>query len=66
MSFADYLARLNDVANIKKGIDKILEFRSFIPQQYKSFTDPAFKASLDKLSRAKGGEVATYISTSFK
>ena len=64
--FTDYLAKLNDVSKIKKGIDQIIEFRSLIPQQYKSITDPAFKAGLDKVSKAKGGEIATYITTVFK
>ncbi|MEO6719484.1 MAG: hypothetical protein ABIN67_03920, partial [Ferruginibacter sp.] len=65
-SFADYLAKLNDVAKIKKGIDQIIRFRGFIPQQYKNITDPAFKASFEKISKAKGEEIATYITEVFK
>ena len=65
-TFGEYLLKINDVGRIKKGIDYIIKFRSFIPEQYKSFTDPAFKGALDKISTAKPGEVADYIKTVFK
>ena len=65
-AFSQYLLKVNDVAKVKKGIDYIMKFRSFIPEQYKSFTDPAFKDGLDKLSKAKPGEVADYIKQVFK
>ncbi len=65
-AFADYLLLVNDVAKVKKGIDHIIKFRGFIPEQFKSFTDPAFKAGLDKLSKAKPGVVADYIKQVFK
>ncbi len=60
-AFCDYLAKLNDVTKIKKGIDYIIKFRGYIPEQFKSYTDPAFKAGLNKISRAKPGEAAEYI-----
>ena len=65
-TFGEYLLKINNVGLIKKGIDYIIKFRSFIPEQYKSFTDPAFKGALDKISTAKPGEVADYIKTVFK
>ena len=65
-AYTNYLIKLNDVAKIKKGIDQILLFRTFIPEQYKSYIDPMFKTSLDKIAKAKGGEIATYITTEFK
>ena len=65
-TFSEYLLKINDVARIKKGIDYIIKFRSFIPEQYKSFTDPAFKGALDKISAAKSGAVADYIKQVFK
>ena len=65
-TFTNYLLKVNDLAKIKKGIDYIIRFRNFIPEQYRSFTDPAFKAGLDKLSKAKGNDIAEYISGVFK
>ena len=64
--FAGYLEKLNDNTKIKKGIDDIMIFRKQIPEQYRNFTDPAFKASFDKLSKAKGTEIAEYINGVFK
>ncbi len=64
--FITYLLKVNDNAKIKKGIDYIFEFRNMIPEQYRSFIDPGFKKSFGKLSKAKGTEIETYISTAFK
>ena len=66
MLFVITWLKLNDVAKIKKGVDYIIKFRGFIPEQYRAFTDPAFKAGLDKISKAKPGEVADYIKSVFK
>jgi aminopeptidase N len=65
-AFCDYLLKVNEVNKVKKGIDYIIKFRSFIPEQYKGFTDPSFKAGLGKLAKAKPGEVAEYIERVFK
>lgn len=64
--FAKYLTKISDIAKIKKGIDHIIAFRKSIPEQYWIYTDPVFKGSFDKISKAKGSEIATYISTVFK
>ena len=64
--FAGYLEKLNDITKIKKGIDGIMIFRNQIPEQYRNFTDPAFKASFDKLSKVKGTEITEYINSVFK
>ena len=64
--FAGYLEKLNDIAKIKKGIDDIMIFRNQIPEQYRNFTDPAFKAAFDKLSKVKGTEITEYINSVFK
>jgi aminopeptidase N len=60
-AFCNYLVKVNDVAKVKKGIDYIIKFRGFIPEQYRKMVDPAFKGGLDKLSKTKQGEVAEYI-----
>ena len=65
-TFCSYLEKVNNVSNVKKGIDVILKFRKAIPGQFKNFTEPVFKASLNKLSKAKGGEIADYITNVMK
>ena len=64
--YAAYLAKLNNTGNIKQGIDDIIAFRNLIPAAYRSSVDPSFKATLDKLSKAKGKEIEDYIKTVFK
>ena len=65
IAFCDYLVKVTDVKKVKQGIDYIIEFRGFIPEQYRSFTDATFKAGLDKISKAKPGAVAEYITQVF-
>ncbi|MCX6315632.1 MAG: M1 family aminopeptidase, partial [Sphingobacteriales bacterium] len=48
-TFCAFLEKVNNLANVKKGIDAILRFRALIPEQYRGFTDPSFKAGFDKL-----------------
>ncbi len=64
--YSEYLLKINDVAQLKKGIDDIMQFRNAIPEQYRSFVDPMFKKSFDALSKAKGTEVENYIQQVFK
>ena len=65
-TFCAYLEKVSNVSNVKKGIDIILKFRNAIPEQFRGFTEPAFKAGLDKLSKAKGKEIADYIANGMK
>ena len=64
--FGTYLSKLNEVANIKKGVDYMMEFRNIIPKEFWSFIDPTFQSAFDKIIKAKGGEVETYIKSVFK
>ena len=64
--FGNYLMKVNDEAKIKKGIDYIMNFRNIIPEPYRPQVDPGFKATFDKLSAAKGKNIADYINTVFK
>jgi aminopeptidase N len=64
--FGEYLTRMNDVSKIKKGIDYIIKFRNLIPAMYRDAVDPAFKATFDQISKAKGGEIAGYVKEMFK
>lgn len=63
--YAAFLAKLYNIASIKKGIDNIIAFRSVIPAAYRSSVDPSFKASFDIISKAKGKEIEDYIKTVF-
>ena len=65
-TFAAYLEKVSNLANVKKGIDIILKFRKAIPEQFKGFTERIFKGALEKLSKAKGGEIADYITNGMK
>ncbi len=64
--FADYLLKVNDVTKLKTGIDYLMNFRNLIPEQYRPYVDPTFKANFDKISKAKGSEIENYIKSVFK
>ncbi len=64
--FAGFLGKISDPARIKSGVDAILRFRNAIPEQFREYTDPMFKNSLDKLGKAKGSEIEEYIKAQFK
>ncbi len=64
--FCNYLAKLNDTEKIKKGIDMVISFRKAVPEQYWGYVDPVIKPALEKISAAKGGEVAEYVSNVMK
>jgi aminopeptidase N len=64
--FAGYLAKINDIAKIKTGIDYIMRFRNLIPAPYRPQADPSFKSALGKISKAKGKEIEDYIDSVFK
>jgi len=64
--FGEYLLKVNNIANIKTGIDYIMQFRNLVPEQFRSFTDPIFKKTFDKLSKDKGKEVEDYVKSVWK
>jgi aminopeptidase N len=59
--FCDYLAKLNDLSLVKKGIDILIGFKKQIPAQAQSFTTPEFEKQFKKISTAKGKEIEDYI-----
>jgi aminopeptidase N len=61
--FCEYLSKLTDTTKIKKGIDEIIKFSKQIPEQYRTFTDPALKGAMHKISSAKGAEISDYINS---
>ncbi len=64
--YAEYLAKLDNMANIKKGIDDIIEFRNLIPEAFRPQVDPMFKSAFDKIIKAKGKEAEEYVQRVFK
>jgi len=65
-TFAAYLEKVQNVANVKKGIDLIVKFRYQVPEQFRGFVDPTIKGGLGKLSKAKGKEIEDYIADKMK
>lgn len=66
VSFSNYLATLKNTSDVKKGVDEILQFRSIIPDSYKSFTDSFFNSALAKIAAAQKGEIEEYIMQALK
>jgi aminopeptidase N len=64
--FGDFLIKLNDLKNVKKGIDQMVALRNMLPAQYRKFVDPGFKKTFDKIIKAKGKEIEAYVNTVFK
>lgn len=65
-TFAGYLEKVQNIANVKKGIDLIVKFRNQVPEQFRGFVDPTIKGGLTKLSKAKGKEIEDYIAEKMK
>ena len=64
--FGDFLIKLNDLKNVKKGIDQMVALRNMLPAQYRKFVDSGFKKTFDKIIKAKGKEIEDYVNTVFK
>jgi len=64
--FVDYLIKVNDINKVKQGIDHIIRFRNMIPAQFRPQVDPSFQSGLDKLAKAKGSEIDSYIKSQWK
>jgi aminopeptidase N len=69
-TFANYLSKVKNGANVKKGVDEIMKLRNQIPERFRSFVDPAFKQVFSKISTAKRSEgnteLADYINSLLK
>jgi aminopeptidase N len=64
--FGDFLIKLNDLKNVKKGIDQMVALRNMLPAQYRKFVDSGFKKTFDKIIKAKGKEIEEYVNSVFK
>jgi aminopeptidase N len=65
-AFCTYLQKVENLANVKKGIDAAIEFRMQVPEQFRGFVDPSIKGGLDKIAKAKGAEIEEYIKKAWK
>ena len=65
-TYAAFVAKLDNIDNVKKGVDDIFAARNQIPSQYHQFVDPMFKQALDKIVNAKGSEIRDYVEKGFK
>ena len=65
-TFASYLEKVQNIANVKKGIDAIIKFRNAVPEQFRGFVDPMITGALSKIGKAKGKEIEDYISNGIK
>lgn len=65
-AFSGYLEKVQNLDNVKKGIDLIIKFRNAIPEQFRSFVDPMIMGGLTKLGKAKGKEIEDYIGQGMK
>lgn len=65
-TFAGFLEKVQNMANVKKGIDLIIKFRNLVPEQFRGFVDPTIKGGLTKLGKAKGKEIEDYIAAGLK
>lgn len=66
ISFMAFLEKIQDLSNIKKGIDIIGKLRNAVPAPYRGFVDPTLKEGLNKIAKAKGKEIEEYIANVFK
>ncbi len=53
MSFARYLTKVNDAEKVKQGAEAILGVRNSVPEQYRSYVDPAFQKAFDAIADAQ-------------
>ena len=57
---------MQNLANVKKGIDVIIKLRNQVPEQYRGFVDPMIMGGLNKLGKSKGTEIEDYITKGMK
>lgn len=64
LAFANYLGRIKNAENVKKGVDQIIKYRSGL-DQYLQYFDPTLKQLFSKMSTAQksygNADLAEYI-----
>lgn len=51
--FSNFLSRVKNTANLKKGVDMIVKFRESVPQEYRKDTDSIFNDLLKVIAEKK-------------
>lgn len=68
LSFANYLIKIKNAADVKQGVEEILKYRNAIPAGEKPYIDPTLKQLFSKLSNAQkqygNADLADFIGTS--
>ena len=63
--FANYLTKVKNSADVRKGVDAIMDVRNQVPERFRKFVDPGFKQAFGKISAARkangDNELANYI-----
>jgi len=65
-TFGSYIEKVQNMVNVKKGIDAIIKFRNAVPEQFRGFVDPMITGALNKVGKAKGKEIEDYIANGLK
>ncbi len=64
-AFGAYLVKVKNSANVRKGVDEMMNLRNQVPERFRKFVDPGFKQSFSKISAARkasgDNELANYI-----
>lgn len=65
VAFGNYLAKIKNADDVRKGIDEMINVRNQIPERFRNFVDPAFKQAFDRVSAAQktagNTQLANYI-----
>lgn len=61
IAFGNYLAKVKNAEDVKKGVDAIMDVRNQVPEQYRHFVDPGIKQTFNKISAAKRSEENTQL-----
>ena len=53
IAFANFLAKVKNPGDVKKGVEEIMKFRTMVPEQYRTYIDPGFKKAFANISAAQ-------------
>jgi aminopeptidase N len=61
IAFGNYLAKVKNSDNVRKGTDAIMSVRNQVPERFRNFVDPGIKQTFSKISTAKRSEGNTQL-----
>ncbi len=63
--FGNYLAKLRNSDNVRKGVDAIMDVRNQVPERFRKYVDPGIQPTFNKISEAQKAQgniqLANYI-----